>query len=95
MHAVAGRWTLDPAQAERRGEALTGIVAGVQQLPGFVRGFWSRDVTDPSTSHTWIVFETREQAEKFRLSVQQNAPAQRESGVARDDLVLLEVVAEA
>jgi quinol monooxygenase YgiN len=95
VYAVAGRWTLDPSQTDRQGDALAGIVAGVRQLPGFVRGFWSRDVTDPSANLTWIVFETREQAEEFRRAVEQNAPAQRESGVARDDLVLVEVVAEA
>ena len=52
-------------------------------------------MTDLSANLTWVVFETREQAEGFRRAVEQNAPAQRESGVARDDLVLVEVVAEA
>jgi hypothetical protein len=95
VYAVAGRWTLDPAKADRQDDGLTGIVSGVRQLPGFVRGFWSRDVADPSASLTWIVFETREQAEEFRRAVEQNAPAQQESGVARGDLALVEVVAEA
>ena len=95
MYAVAGRWRLDPSKSEQQAEALTGIVAGVRQLPGFVRGFWSRDVADSTANLTWIVFETREQAEGFRRSVEQNMPAQQESGVARNDLVLVEVVAEA
>lgn len=95
MYAVAGRWILDPSKASQQADALTGIVAGVRQLPGFVRGFWSRDVVDSSANLTWIVFDTREQAESFRRSVDQNVPAQQESGVARNDLVLVEVVAEA
>jgi len=48
VYAVAGRWTLDPSKADQQAEGLAGIVAGVRQLPGFVRGFWSRDVADSS-----------------------------------------------
>jgi quinol monooxygenase YgiN len=95
VYAVAGRWTLDPSKADQQAEGLAGIVAGVRQLPGFVRGFWSRDVADSSANLTWIVFDTREQAESFRRSVEQNVPAQQGAGVARNDLVLVEVVAEA
>ena len=95
MYAVAGRWTSIRRRPIQQADALTGIVAGVRQLPGFVRGFWSRDVADSSANLTWIVFDTREQAESFRRSVEQNVPAQQESGVARNDLVLVEVVAEA
>ena len=58
MYAVAGRWSLDPSKADQQAGALAGIVAGVRQSPGFVRGFWSRDVDDSSTNLTWIVFET-------------------------------------
>jgi hypothetical protein len=95
MYAVAGRWTLDRSRADRQEEGLAGLVAGVQQLPGFVRGFWSHDVEDPTANLTWIVFESREQAEDFRRAVEQNAPAQQEAGVARNDLVVVEVDAEA
>jgi hypothetical protein len=58
VYAVAGHWSLDPSKSEQQAEALTGIVAGVRQLPGFVRGFWSRDVADSSANLTWIVSET-------------------------------------
>jgi hypothetical protein len=58
MYAVAGRWILEPSLSGRQGDALDGIVAGVRELPGFVRGFWSRDVADPSINLTYVVFET-------------------------------------
>jgi hypothetical protein len=44
MYAVAGRWILEPSLSGRQSDALDGMVAGVRELPGFVRGFWSRDV---------------------------------------------------
>ena len=95
MFAVAGRWTLDLDQSDEQREVLEGIVAGVRQLPGFVRGFWSRDTTDPSLHLTFIVFEQRDQAEAFLQAVRGNAPAQASSGVAGDELRLVEVEAEA
>jgi quinol monooxygenase YgiN len=95
MFAVAGRWSLDPSQTDQQRAALKGIVEGVRQRPGFVRGFWSRDVDDPLVNITYIVFERRQDAEDFISAVRNNAPAQTESGVARDELRLVEVVAEA
>ncbi len=95
MYAVAGRWTLAPSMSDRQDDALHGIVAGVRQLPGFVRGSWSRDVDDPSVDLTYIVFQTLAQAEAFRHAVEQNAPAQQASGVGRDELALVEIVVDA
>lgn len=95
MYAVAGTWHMDPAMREQQSEALQGIVSGVRQVPGFVRGFWSRDVDEPGVSLTYIVFETREQAAAFRDVVEANAPAQSASGVARTGLRIAEIEAEA
>ena len=95
MFAVAGRWRFDASASAEQGEALPGIVAGVRQLPGFVRGFWSRDVADPSVGLTYVVFETRAEAEEFRRAVEQNSGGQRASGVTRGQLTLLEIQAEA
>jgi hypothetical protein len=50
MCAVAERWILEPSLSGRQGGALDGIVTEVRELPGFVRGFWSRDVADPYRS---------------------------------------------
>lgn len=95
MFAVAGRWLLDPGQQDRQREVLQDIVASVQQLPGFVRGFWSRDVEQPVINLTYIVFEQRDQAEAFMNVVRQNAPAQSAAGVTSDELRLVEVEAHA
>lgn len=74
---------------------LAEITRGVKGAPGFMRGFWSRDVEDAGTNVTYVVFGTREQAERFRESVRANAPAQRESGVELDELRIVEVIADA
>ncbi|HVF20145.1 MAG TPA: antibiotic biosynthesis monooxygenase [Mycobacteriales bacterium] len=95
MYAVAGTWHMDPEMRKEQGAALQTIVAGVRQLPGFVRGFWSRDVDEPDLSLTYILFETLEQAEEFRRAVEANAPAQAESGVGRTGLRIAEVEADA
>jgi hypothetical protein len=74
---------------------LAGVVEGVRRRPGFVRGFWSRDTADPTLNVTYIVFEQRSDAEQFMAAVRANAPAQSEAGVARDELNLVEVIADA
>ena len=95
MFAVAGRWDLEPGLADDQAAALPDIVCGVQSAPGFVHGFWSRDVGGSTTNLTYIVFETRAQAERFRASVLANAPAQHASGVGLEDLLVVEVIAHA
>lgn len=95
MYAVAGRWSLDPSRAEEQQRALEGIVDGVKRSPGFVRGFWSQDADDPGVHLTYIVFETLQDARAFRSAVEANASAQAESGVQRDELRLVEVIADA
>jgi hypothetical protein len=66
MSAVAGRWILEPSLSGRQGGALDGIVAGVRELPGFVRGFWARDVADPSINLTYVVVTTRRPSRPHR-----------------------------
>ena len=88
---------MDPGSRQIRSQrdSLQGIVAGVRQLPGFVRGFWSRDTTEPSVNLTYIVFDQREQAEAFMRAVRDNAAAQASSGVTGNELRLVEVEADA
>lgn len=95
MYAVAGTWRMDASMREHQAQALQAIVAGVRQSPGFVRGFWSRDVDEPDVNLTFIVFETLQQATEFRAAVEANAPAQAEAGVARTGLRIAEVSADA
>ncbi len=95
MYAVAGQWRLDPSQREQQEEGRARIVEGVRDAPGFVRGFWSRDVDERDVHVTYVVFRTREQASQFMAAVEANAPAQSAAGVERHELRLLEVEADA
>lgn len=95
MYAVAGQWRLDPSQRAQQEEARTRIVDGVRQNPGFVRGFWSRDVDEQDVHVTYVVFQTRDQADTFKAAVEANAPAQSDAGVQRQQLRVLEVEADA
>jgi hypothetical protein len=70
------------------------IVPGVRQNPGFVAGYWSRE-TSSKTNHTFILFETEDDARAFANAVRQNQPRQQELGVQRNQLTVVEVIAEA
>ena len=95
MFALAGTWSMDADMRQRQAEVLPGLVDGVRQIPGFVRGFWSDDLDDPDVSVTFIVFETLEQAQSFRDAVIANAPTQATVGVERNTLRIVEVKADA
>ena len=95
MFAVAGTWTMDASMRERQAAMLPMLIDSVRQNPGFVRGYWTSDVEDPSVSVTFIVFEELEQARSFCQAVRANAPAQAESGVMRDGLRIVEISGEA
>jgi quinol monooxygenase YgiN len=92
MFAVIGVWEMDPERRSMQREALEHLVAGVRQAPGFVTGYWL-DGSDPRTSHTFIVFDDRRQAEHFADSVRANAANQAEAGVSTVSLDVAEVVA--
>lgn len=93
MHAVIGTWAKDPVlAAQQRAMLLDVIVPGVRQAPGLVKGYWADE--PGGRSHSFIVFETEAAAEAFAASVRGNAPAQGESGVAVDELVVVAVAAE-
>lgn len=95
MFAVAGLWAMDTDMSKQQAEMLPRLVAGVAQNDGFVRGFWSQDVDDPTVNVTYIVFQTLEQARSFRDAVLANTPAQGEVGVQRAGLRIVEVKADA
>ncbi|GAB3932794.1 hypothetical protein GCM10029976_039260 [Kribbella albertanoniae] len=92
MYAVVGVWEMDSAQREAQQSALEGIVAGVSQLPGMVKGYWS-DYEDPARSHTFIVFDDRDAAAAFADSVRGNVENQTRSGVRNISVDILAVKA--
>jgi hypothetical protein len=95
VFAVLGTWTRDDAMRARQDQALPDLVDGVKQNPGFIRGFWADDLDQPGRSVTFIVFNTMDQAQAFRDAVLANAPTQRQVGVGRSELQILEVQADA
>lgn len=86
---------MDASMLEQQAAMLPMLIDGVRQNPGFLRGYWTADVEDPSVSVTFIVFEELEQAQAFRTAVMANAPAQAESGVKRDGLRIVKISGEA
>ncbi len=92
MYAVVGVWEMDRARDEAQRAALEGIVAGVSQLPGLTKGYWS-DYEDPARSHTFIVFSELDAAVAFADNVRGNAENQTRSGVRNISLDIVTVKA--
>ncbi len=95
MFAVVGEWAMDKDMRDQQAAALPALDSGVSQNEGFVRGFWTEAVDDPTVSLTFIVFETLDQALTFRQAVTANAPGQAEAGVDRAELRIVRVTADA
>lgn len=93
MFVVIGLWELDPALGEMQRQVLDGIVAGVSHAPGIVKGYWADGTTDPTRSHTFIVFADRVSAEAFAEDVRGNIENQARAGVTNVSLDLAEVSA--
>jgi heme-degrading monooxygenase HmoA len=88
-------WEMDLSLKEGQDEALPGIMEGVRRRPGFVHGYWTSDVDDPSVNVSFVVWESRERAEEFWQSVLGNAPAQLQAGIRNTGLRLVQVDASA
>jgi len=92
MYAVVGVWDMDPAKAEMQRMGLEHVVAGVRTAPGLVQGYWTGG-PGVERSHTFIVFEDAESAERFAADVRNNAAAQAMAGITLVSLSVSEVVA--
>ena len=93
MFVVIGLWELDPELREMQRQFLEGIVAGVRQAPGIVKGYWAEGTVDPRRSHTFIVFTDLESAESFAADVRGNLKNQATAGVTNLGLDIAEVSA--
>jgi hypothetical protein len=95
MHGVLGLWTMDFARRDSQEHELRErIVPRVSNAPGFVRGAWAREVGG-NRSVSFIVFDDESSARDFMRAVRDNAGPQKTAGVANDELVLVELDAEA
>jgi hypothetical protein len=93
VFVVIGLWELDPELHDIQRQLLDDIVAGVSRAPGIVKGYWAHVTTDPSRSHTFIVFADRASAEAFAADVRGNFENQARAGVTNVSLELAEVSA--
>jgi hypothetical protein len=93
VYVVIGVWELDLKLREMQRQVLDGIVAGVSQAPGIVKGYWAEGTADPLRSHTFIVFADRTSAEAFAADVRGNIENQARAGVSNVSLDLAEVSA--
>jgi hypothetical protein len=86
---------MDPRkQPSQEQELRERIVPSVRASRGFVRGAWSREIGgDRSTS--FIVFDDEASAREFMYAVRANTPRQSAAGVTNEELLLVELVAEA
>ncbi len=93
VFVVIGLWELDPELREMQGQVLEGIVAGVRQATGIVKGYWAEGTVDPRRSHTFIVFSDRVSAESFAVDVRGNLENQARAGVTNRGLDIAEISA--
>lgn len=95
MHAVIGRWNMDPARAAEQQAFLTErIVPRVRTAEGFVSGYWSK-ATAQGVAHSFIVFDDEETAAAFAESVRSDPHNRGAGGVQADELVIVEISARA
>ena len=96
MHVIVGVFKMDPNKRAGQEVALhERIIPMLEQLPGFVSSTSSYDVST-SRSHSHVVFETAEDAERFAAFVRGNGwKDQQRHGVEIESLVVAQVIAEA
>jgi len=95
MHAVVGKWRMDPAQHEEQDRTLNDqILPMVKQAPGFVSGYWGR-AADGVEHVSFVVFEDQATAEGFAAVVRSDPEDRARAGVEPDWLTIVELVAVA
>lgn len=98
MHGVVGTVTMEQDSFEVQRQVLTQEIAPrVRQTPGFVAGYWTYDAEN-SAGHVMVLFDSDDSARSFRAGVLEDAAARErraQTGVEFQDLVVVEVIAEA
>jgi hypothetical protein len=80
--------------AEQRRVLEERIVPSARQVSGFVSGYWT-SAAEGGRSYSFILFDTEEAARAFKRSVEGNTENQAKVGVDRNELVVVEIVAQA
>jgi hypothetical protein len=85
LFAVIAHTEMEPASLDER--QLDHMVSVVRQSPGFLHGHWGRDTVEASKMHAVVLFERREDAQRFAAGVLDN--------LAGASLSVLEILTEA
>lgn len=92
MYAVVVRANIAQGQVESARKSLRETtVPRASKAPGFVKGYWSAG-DDRSNGLSFVVFNTREDAENAVKMIRSNAPP---AGVTLADVEIREIVADA
>jgi hypothetical protein len=95
MYAVVGIWNIDPSLRDQQDQGLHELVIpSVRNHPGFVVGYWMRDVHS-GKGHTTIVLDSEQSAQSFKESVLSNSQNQAKAGITADSLAVVEIIAQA
>jgi hypothetical protein len=95
MYAGVGTWIMDAGRtADQRRVLEQRIVPSARQVAGFVSGDWT-SAAGAGRSYSFILFDTEEAANAFKKSVESNTENQARVGIERNELVVVEVVAQA
>jgi hypothetical protein len=70
------------------------IVPSARQVPGFASGYWT-SAAEGGRSYSFILFDTEEAARAFQKSVESNTENQARVGIHRNELAVVEIVAQA
>jgi hypothetical protein len=93
MNAVVVRVTFNDVKAAE--EMLHGeVVPMVKQIPGFVAGWWTRDL-DNTNGMGVIVFDSEETADMVRQRLESDEGPGGSDAVSLQDVEIREVVAKA
>jgi hypothetical protein len=97
MHAVVGKWLMDPAQQELQDQVLNEqILPMVKQVPGFVCGYWGRAADGAPEGVTFVVFDDQAAAEGFAATVNTDPEGREQHGVESSGwLTIVEIAATA
>ena len=94
-HATLATFQVDLSlEAEQREGLQRMIVPGVRQFPGFVAGNWTVD-RQTSESLVFLTYDSLAAAEAMAENIRGNADYQRQVGLHRMGVRILEVIAVA
>jgi hypothetical protein len=94
-YAIVGRWYADPHRtADQDRELDNAIVPMLRGRPGFVAGYWTRDLESGRT-HATILFDDEGAARDCKAALDAGRQHAATVGITNDYLIVAEVFPEA